>query len=176
MVNIRTAATILPVLALLASCASMNRDQCTAANWYAIGLEDGARGAGLERLGEHRRACAEYHIAPDAERYMQGRAEGLKSFCTYERGFSEGRSGHNYTGACPPNLAGNFSVGYQRGRDLYEYNSRLAQIQEEIRRTKAALTAGIPDPRARAREAQRLEDLSREAEQLEEQIARLPAR
>jgi hypothetical protein len=44
------------------------RNECLHADWYAIGLEDGAqRGA-------------------NTERYVAGRNEGLKSFCTYERG------------------------------------------------------------------------------------------
>jgi hypothetical protein len=105
------------------------------ANWYAIGLEDGARGRPLERLGDHRRACAEHKIAPDAERYVAGRNEGLKSFCTYERGFSQGRSGQTYAGSCPANLAANF-----------------------------------PNPRQRAVEVERLEDLTRESVALEERI------
>ena len=75
---------------LVAGCAGMNRNECLSANWYAVGLEDGARGQPLERLGTHRRACAEHGVAPDAERYVAGRNEGLKGFCTYERGFSEG--------------------------------------------------------------------------------------
>ena len=159
---------------LLSSCATLNKDQCVNANWYAIGLEDGARGSPLERLGEHRRACAEHGVAPNPEQYLRGRGEGMKSFCTYERGFSEGRAGHGYASVCPPELAANFGVGYSRGHELYELNRRLAQVHEEIRRTKAALTVGIPDPRARAREAQHLEDLSREAEHLEDALSRLP--
>lgn len=46
------------------------------ADWYTIGLEDGARGGA-------------------------GRNEGLKTFCTYERGYSEGRAGHAYAAASP---------------------------------------------------------------------------
>jgi hypothetical protein len=49
-------------------------------------------------------------------------------------------------------------------------------VQEEIRRSKAALKAGIPDRRARAREVERLEDLTREAQQLEQALAALPGR
>ena len=104
---------------LLVGCASMDRTECVNANWYAVGLEDGARGQPLERLGAHRRACAEYGVSPDAERYAAGRNEGLKSFCTYERGFAEGRSGHTNAGVCPATLAGGFQSGYQRGRELF---------------------------------------------------------
>ena len=42
----------------------------------------------------------------------------------------------------------------------------------ELRRAKDNLAKGIKDPRDRAREADRIEDLSREAERLEQEIAR----
>jgi hypothetical protein len=162
--------------ALLAGCASMDRGQCLNANWYAIGLEDGARGQALERLGIHRRACAEHGVAPDAERYVAGRNEGLKSFCTYQRGFSHGRAGQAYAGSCPANLAAGFQSGYQLGRELYDLHRRLNDTQSQIARSKALLKDGIPSPRQRAAEVERLEDLTRESEQLETSIARLESR
>src|SRR5688572_32524746 len=110
---LRTASSLV-LLALLAGCATLDKDQCLRANWYAIGLEDGARGQPLERLGTHRRACAEHGVAANPERYVAGRNEGLKTFCTYERGFSHGRSGHADAGACPAPLAAGFRSGYQR--------------------------------------------------------------
>jgi uncharacterized protein DUF2799 len=156
--------------AIVSGCASLDRSECLNANWYAIGLEDGARGRPLERLGDHRRACAEHKIAPDAERYVAGRNEGLKSFCTYERGFSQGRSGQTYAGSCPANLAANFQSGYQLGHELYDLHRRLSEVQNQIGRSKALLKEGIPSPRQRAVEVERLEDLTRESVALEERI------
>jgi hypothetical protein len=157
---------------LVAGCASMDKEECASADWYTVGLEDGARGRAIERLGDHRRACADHGVAPQAEAYMKGRAEGLKSFCTYERGYSEGRAGHGYSGSCPEPLARNFLAGYHRGHDLYELSRKLQSTQQQIQRAKDALAKGIKDPRDRAREADRLEDLSREAERLEQEMAR----
>ena len=164
------------VCVLLSGCASMDRNQCVNANWYAIGLEDGARGQPLERLGTHRRACAEHGVAPNAERYVAGRNEGLKSFCTYERGYSEGRAGRSNAGACPAPLAAGFQSGYQRGRELYEVHRSLDELHKQIARSKNLLKEGIPNPRQRAAEVERLEDLTRESEQLEATIARLESR
>ena len=161
---------------LLAGCASMDKDECRAADWSAVGLEDGARGRPVERLGDHRRACAEHNVAPTAQRYVAGRNEGLKSFCIYERGFSQGRGGHAYGGACPAPLAATFQSGYQRGRELYELHRSLNGVQKQIARSKVLLKEGIPNPRQRAAEVERLEDLSREAEQLEATLARLESR
>lgn len=161
------------LLALLAGCASLDKDECRTADWYAVGLEDGARGRALDRLGDHRRACAEHGVTPHTERYLAGRNEGLRSFCTYERGYSQGRAGQAYSGACPKETAGGFLAGYQRGRELHELNRRLEEARKEIARVKAALTAGIPNPRSRAIEVERLEVATREAEQLEAQIRSL---
>jgi hypothetical protein len=154
----------------------MDRNECLNANWYAIGLEDGARGQPLERLGTRRRACAEHQVTPDADRYVSGRNEGLKTFCTYERGFSHGRAGQGYAGACPANLAVNFTAGYQLGRELHDLHGRLNEVQNQIARSKALLKEGIPNPRLRGIEIERLEDLARESEQLEAKIARLENR
>jgi Protein of unknown function (DUF2799) len=165
---------LLPVL--LSSCASMDKNQCLSADWYAVGVEDGARGSPLARLGDHRRACAEFGVAPQAERYLAGRDVGLKSFCTFDHGYARGRAGHAYPDVCPGPLAPAFAAGYREGRDRYELTRRLDSVQQQIRNSKAALKAGIDSRRERAREVEHLEDLTREAEQLEQAIAALPAR
>jgi hypothetical protein len=162
------------VLALaLGGCASLDKTECVNADWYAIGLEDGARGRPLERLGEHRRACAGHGVTPNTQRYLAGRGEGLKSFCTFQRGYSNGRAGQAFADVCPAGLAGAFAAGYRQGRELYDLQRQLSSVQAEIRKSKQALKEGIADPRSRAREVERLEALSREAENLERELSRL---
>jgi hypothetical protein len=161
---------LLSGLCALAGCASLDRDECRSADWYAIGLEDGARGRAVERLGDHRRACAEYGIAPQTDRYLAGRDQGLKTFCTYERGFEHGRSGQRYSGGCPAAMAASFQSGYQLGRELHDLSRRHAEVQAQINRSKALLQEGLPSPRARAAEIERLEDLTRESAALEARI------
>jgi hypothetical protein len=87
-----------------------------------------------------------------------------------ERGFSEGRSGHSYAAGCPQPQAAHFHAGYQRGRELHELHPRLDELERDIARTKAALKDGIPNPQVRAGEVERLETLTREAQQLETRI------
>lgn len=161
---------------LAAGCATLDKDECAHANWYAIGLEDGAKGRALERLGEHRRACAEHGVAPQAEAYVAGRAEGLKSFCTHARGYALGRAGQAYSGACPERQAGAFLAGYHRGRELHDLERQLQGVQEQMRRAKGALKDGIRDPRERAREVERLESLTRQSGELERALAEATAR
>lgn len=148
------------LLLVLGACASLDKAERVSADWYAIGLEDGA--------------CAEHNVAPNPERYLAGRADGLKSFCTFQRGYSNGRGGQAFADVCPAELAGAFSAGWRQGRELYELHRQLSSLQAEIRKSKEALKDGIRDPRARAREVERLEALSRDAENLEREIGGLP--
>src|SRR5258706_10646367 len=137
-----------PILFLLVGCASLDKNECLHADWYAIGLEDGARGRALERLGDHRRACAKHSVTPEAERYMSGRSEGLKSFCTYERGYAEGRGGNAYSAACPQPQAQIFMARYNRGRELHDMHRQLEQHARAGSRA-----AGSADARGRAARA-----------------------
>lgn len=121
----------LPLL-LLSACASMNKSQCLSADWYAIGIEDGARGRPLEYLGSHRRACAEYGVAPDAQRYQAGRDAGLQSFCTYDRGYAIGRAGQGRPTVCPETLAANFDAGYGDGRQRYDLTREAEQLEQAL--------------------------------------------
>ena len=107
-------------------------------------------------------------MSPDAARYVEGRNEGLKSFCTYERGFSEGRAGRSYAAACPQGAS--FLAGYNRGRELHDLQRQLDEGEKDIARTRTALKDGIANPRTRANEVERLEALTREAEQLRARI------
>ena len=151
---------LIPGILVLAGCASLNKNQCLNADWYAVGLEDGALGRPLERLGDHRRACADYNVAPQTERYLAGRNEGLKTFCNYERGYSNGRAGYAYVPVCAAESG--FSAGYQRGRELHDLTQRLTEVRNQIARSKEAIAAGIV----------RLEESTREAAELERRIGR----
>ena len=82
-------------------------------------------------------------MTPNAQRYVAGRNEGLKSFCTYERGFSEGRAGHGYVANCP--AGSTFPSGYARGRELNVLDRRLGEVNQEIARTQGFYMAELPD-------------------------------
>jgi hypothetical protein len=160
-------------LLLLAGCASMDKDECRTADWRAIGLEDGVQGRTLERLGEHRKACAKHGVTPDTDRYIAGRTEGLAAYCRPDNGYRVGRAGEAYRGVCPELSTPAFVAAYNRGRELYTLHARLASVEREIDSLKASLKDGVRSPRERADQVERLEALTRESEQLDQRIARL---
>jgi len=123
-------------LLILSACASLSEEECLAADWYAIGVEDGSRGQDMSRIGAHRKACAEYGIAPDVALYEQGRARGLENFCTRERGYYEGERGRRYGGVCPAHLEGLFMQGYLAGQEVYRTKQDIRRLEGELKKVR----------------------------------------
>jgi len=113
-------------------CATMNKSECTTANWEIIGLEDGSAGRNTSYIGEHRQACSEHNVAPDLEQYMKGHAAGLRQFCTENNGYQQGAKGAQNNNICPANLAGAFQRGYKKGYRVYQMESQINQLRRSI--------------------------------------------
>ena len=126
-------ATLLSAVTLLASCsATMSKEECRAVDWRTIGYEDGVAGYSGERIGQHRKACAEYGVTPDLNAYRAGRAEGLREYCQPHNGYRAGVSGAPYYDSCPPELAPAFVAAYQSGRELYVRERRVSDAEAGI--------------------------------------------
>src|SRR5690625_7945360 len=78
-----TGLLILPVSA----CATLSEGECLTADWYEIGQQDGRSGHERSRLHDHRKACAKHAVTPDETAYFAARDDGLRLYCTRERGF-----------------------------------------------------------------------------------------
>ena len=105
--------------ALLGSCTTMSKDECLAGAWGEKGYADGTAGYPITRLDDHAQACAKYQVAPNPAAYESAREDGLRSYCTFERGWSEGRSGNSYYGVCRPEEEAAFLPAYRDGLQLH---------------------------------------------------------
>ncbi len=123
----------------LSGCASMNKDECMSANWRDIGLEDGMKGETRMRLGDHRKACAEYRVTPDSKSYYEGYDQGLRGYCTPEKGRSLGEQGMYYHQVCPPDLEPAFLVQFNYGKDLYKSQQDVDNTKREINKKEDSL-------------------------------------
>ena len=190
--------TSAPLLAigtlLLAACsATMTKDECRAVDWRTVGYEDGVAGYSGERIGQHRKACAEYGVAPDLDAYRAGRADGLREFCQPRNGYRAGVNGAVYHDSCPADLAPAFAEAYDSGRELYvrtrrvtDAESGIAHRRREILRLEDSVTrkafvlvseTATPEERAQAlldtkQAAERIGRLKTEIAHLEQERAR----
>jgi hypothetical protein len=118
---------------LLAGCASkMSKDECRTVDWRTVGYEDGVAGQPGDRIGEHRRACAEYGVTPDLNAYLAGRTAGLREYCQPHNGYRAGVDGYTYYDACPADLAPGFEKSYDEGRALYVRVRQVSDTEEQI--------------------------------------------
>ncbi len=128
-----TLATLIAALLSLAGCATMNEDECRSADWYSVGFEDGAHGRPISYVGNHREACAEYGISPQADRYQDGWNEGIRRYCTPRNGYQAGMRGASRSAQCPADLARDFDIAYQYGHRIYLLNRELSAIDQDMR-------------------------------------------
>ena len=99
------AAVAVTGVALLAGCTTMSKDQCLAGAWGEKGYQDGVSGYRTSRLDDHAQACAKFGVAANPSAYLSAREDGLRTYCTWENGFRQGRQGASYGGVCSPAAA-----------------------------------------------------------------------
>ena len=101
-------------------------------HWRTVGYEDGVAGKPGDRIGEHRRACAEIGVTPDLNAYLAGRTAGLREYCQPHNGYRAGASGYTYFDTCPADLAEGFEIAYDEGRALYVRERRVTDTEQQI--------------------------------------------
>lgn len=133
MYRIATGLLILCAGLILASCQSLTKDECIAADWRVIGEQDGSEGREPQaRFGQHVKACERAGIIPDQTLWNQGYQRGLFNFCTPVRGLSHGQAGQVYNNVCPPALETGFLAGYNLGREEYDKKSEIRNLESRI--------------------------------------------
>lgn len=158
--------------ALISGCATLSEGECLTADWYQIGRNDGARGYERARLYEHRKACMEYGVTPQSTLYYEGRQLGLKTYCTPQNGFQQGRSGQPYHNVCPAELEPAFLHEYRQGKAVHEVLEEIASVQARVDRLGNRLADDDTDAKERDDIRDRLDSSFRELERLSRELKR----
>lgn len=132
-------AALLSGMLLLSGCATLNKEECLNADWRIIGFEDGARGHAASRIGNHRKACSEHGVIPDATAYNAGRDEGLKEFCQPQNGYRLGLRGRTYAGVCPRELESQFVDAYNYGKKIHGIERQISSKEYELKQREKSL-------------------------------------
>ena len=134
----RVSAAIIAFSAL-ASCATLNEEECQTANWYELGQRDGASGQPSNYIDNHRRACAEHKLPVDETQWSVGWQQGIRAFCTPENGLLHGREGRYYANSCPPELKPGFDGAYTVAKALYDARQSRDRLTRELADLEASL-------------------------------------
>lgn len=149
-------------LLFLPGCASMSPEQCLSADWAEQGYADGRNGYVPTRIAEHRQACAEVGVMPDARRYRRGWDAGVLEYCTPANGVTTGRAGQAYRNVCPPQLEGPFVYWHQLGMDAHDAQQRVADLERERSELKRR--------QRKSEDAQERRDLQRDMRRTEREL------
>lgn len=189
LINTARGPFIVAIVFLAGGCATMDEDECRAADWQAIGYEDGARGVPASYIGERREACADHGVTLDFAAYRRGREEGLREYCTPASGFRLGRSGRSLAAVCPSGLEKGFRDAYRSGREIYQAaavvrstRTTLDRRQRELEQVRSSLTSKTSELIAPSTGTERriellveIEDLNSRKQALSKEIKRLDA-
>ncbi|QKK10707.1 MAG: DUF2799 domain-containing protein [Pseudomonadota bacterium] len=126
---------------LLVGCTTLNKSECLQADWRTIGLEDGAQGHPLTRIGEHRKACAQYGVRTDLPSYEAGHREGARLFCIPRTAYQLGLRGGTYHGICPAEHERDFVAYYQSGQEVRRLRLELNQERSVLGEIQAGHAA-----------------------------------
>lgn len=150
--NFHSIAILTPLI--FTGCASLSKEECQQASWYAIGYNDGSHGYTAARYQKHQKACAKHHIKAEFKDYKIGHTKGLTEvYCKPHRAYQAGLNGETYHNVCPANMESQFLPAYHYGRNIYrlkakyrylnsEYNSltiQISSIEQQISKLKQHL-------------------------------------
>ena len=126
------AAVAVTGVGLLAGCTTMTKEQCLAGAWGEKGYQDGLSGYRSSRMDDHAQACAKYGVAPNPSAYLSARNDGLRTYCTWESGFRQGRQGNSYGGVCSPAEERDFLPAYEDGRRIYVVEQAVSSAESAL--------------------------------------------
>ena len=119
---------VLACVTLLGACTTMTPNECQVAKWAEVGLRDGLAGEPLSVLNDRIRDCAEAKVGVDTPRYLQGRDQGLVSYCRMENAVRLGLDGKSYRGVCPVMVDPEFRRRFQVGREVHDARGELRNL------------------------------------------------
>lgn len=134
---------LLLLLIPLAGCATLSEDQCRAADWQAIGRQDGSNGRTPDYIEKHARACNQYGVAPVRSEWEKGRQQDLPLYCRPARAWEEGADGRRLSPVCPAKDLPQLERANFRGLTYHRIGQDISEAEREIGRINAALS-GLP--------------------------------
>lgn len=123
---------LIAVSAIIASCATLTREECLRGDWYNVGIGDGQAGRPFERIDQHKRACRTTATV-DEVAYRAGRNAGLTVYCTPVSGYRVASSEEGYANVCPVETAPGFLEGFALGQQVASAQRGVQDVERRIR-------------------------------------------
>jgi hypothetical protein len=116
----------------LTACSSMDKKECSTANWQQIGKKDALNGERSNHYTDYAEDCNKFGVKVNASNYKKGWDIGIQQFCTREKGWEWGIKGHNYNQTCPARTETTFYNAFQAGRNIYNKKSNIDDLRVKL--------------------------------------------
>ncbi len=123
----------------IVGCAGMSKKDCTTADWYNTGLQDGRAGYPSNRMSNYVASCAEHDIGIDQSQYLAGHDDGIRTYCQPDNAYQVGLRGRSLPQVCPADLASEFAKAHARGYHEYKIKRDISDAQQNINRSERDL-------------------------------------
>ncbi len=154
----------------IGGCATLSETECRMGDWRGLGFEDGRAGHPLSRLGEHRKACAEYRIVPDEVAYREGRDTGLRHYCELPNALQEGLAGRRYQGVCPAGVDRDFRDLNDAAYRVQDLRGDVEGVDNQIDGLERKLRSDKTSDKHRAQIRDEIRDLDRQRDRLRDEL------
>jgi len=135
--DIRLLAATLVATFFVSGCATMSAEDCSAADWRALGQADGQRGELLSKAERRGNDCAKHGVVIDRSAYESGRKDGLAVYCVESTGYELGESGRAYNGVCADHDEAVFLAAFDRGREYRSFNAAVVSAADKLSTARA---------------------------------------
>jgi len=175
---------------VLGACAggpvNVTADQCTGADWRAVGLEHGKTGQSTTAVNPAIRSCNEKGLSIDMDAYNAGRDEGLKLYCEPATLLEASVQGVGDPFSCDPMTTmqrSSFEKGNETRKAVQRYQALKAQYdqltqqkakinEEGNQRVQQLRNATETTSPTRAQLQDRIGHLQRQLRQVDESLAK----
>lgn len=156
----------------LAGCESMSVSECKVADWYRVGLADGAKGESDRHIADYTEDCGKAGIVPNAPLYRRGWDTGIVQFCTAANGWREGVQGHSGKSSVCLGQVGYpaFSRYFEAGLQVHRTQEQMRRNNDEANRLQGRLDASKSDDEKKSLRED-LRRIDREQARLRNQLA-----
>ena len=132
-------------LGLATPTAAITWSECRKADWYEVGLRDGANGEGVARLETYRKACAFVGVKPDAAVWEKGRQAGLTGYCVPANAYLAGRRGLDILALCPVIRRAKLAQAFEHGTKYRLIGLQMAKAKNQYYAARSDLHNAFDD-------------------------------
>lgn len=146
-------------------------EQCTALDWFAMGVQDGKAGSHMTAVNDDVAGCEAHGISADVETYRKGRDQGLLTYCQPAALLEATVQGVGDAFSCEPFSADEKSA-FETGRDtraaVSRYQGYKGQYDQLVEQKQQINTQG-----AQLTERYKIEQDENLKQQMAQQITQL---